>query len=62
MLFRSGFDATMKDPAFLEESRKAMQEVDPMTGAEIEASLNRNYAAPKALIDRAAELLATPAK
>lgn len=59
---RRGFDATMKDPAFLEESRKAMQEVDPMTGAEIEASLNRNYAAPKALIDRAAELLATPAK
>ncbi len=59
---RRGFDATMKDPAFLEEARKAMQEVDPLTGEEMDASLRRNYAAPKELVRRAAGVLATPAK
>ena len=57
---RRGFDATMKDPAFLEDARKAMQEVDPLTGEEMETSLRRNYAAPKELVKRAAELLTPP--
>jgi tripartite-type tricarboxylate transporter receptor subunit TctC len=57
---RRGFDATMKDPAFLAEAQKAMQEVDPLTGEEMEASLKRNYAAPKELIERAARLLTAP--
>ena len=59
---RRGFAATMKDPAFLEEARKAMQEVDPLTGEEMEASLKRNYAAPKELVARAAQLLTAPGK
>ena len=59
---RRGFDATMKDPAFLEEAHKAMQEVDPLTGEEMEQSLRRNYAAPKTLIERAAQLLTSPGK
>jgi hypothetical protein len=37
-----------------------MQEVDPLTGEEMEASLKRNYAAPKELIERAARLLTAP--
>ena len=59
---RRGFDATMRDPAFLEDARKAMQEVDPLSGEQMEQSLRRNYAVPKALIERAAQLLATPTK
>lgn len=59
---RRAFDATMRDPAFLEDARKAMQEVDPLTGEEMEQSLQRNYTAPKALVARAAQLLAAPAK
>ena len=39
-------------PAFLAEAQKAMHEVDPLTGEEMEASLKRNYAAPKELIER----------
>ena len=62
LAMRRGFDATMKDPAFLEDARKAMQEVDPLTGEEMEASMRRNYAAPKDLIRRAVELLTPPGK
>ena len=60
LAMRRGFDATMKDPAFLEDARKAMQEVDPLTGEEMEASLRRNYAVSKDLVQRAAELLTPP--
>ena len=60
LAMRRGFDATMKDPAFLEDARKAMQEVDPLTGEEMEDSLRRNYAVSKDLVRRAAELLTPP--
>jgi len=59
---RRGFDATMKDPDFLEDARKGMMEVDPLTGEEMKASLERNYKAEPALIKRAAELLASSEK
>ena len=59
---RRGFDATMKDPDFLEDARKGNMEVDPLTGEDMEASLKRNYAASPALIKRAAELLASGEK
>ena len=59
---RRGFDATMKDPDFLEDARKGMMEVDPLTGEEMKASLERNYKASPALIKRAAELLASSEK
>jgi len=59
---RRGFDATMKDPEFLEDARKGMMEVDPLTGEDMKASLERNYKASPALIKRAAELLASAEK
>jgi tripartite-type tricarboxylate transporter receptor subunit TctC len=62
LAMRRAFDAVMKDPAFLDEAKKVMLEVDPVTGEEMEEIIRRNYAAPKDLVKRAAELLATPAK
>jgi tripartite-type tricarboxylate transporter receptor subunit TctC len=57
---RRGFDETMRDPAFLEEAKKVSMDVDPLTGAEMQQILEHNYAAPKALVERAAKLLAVP--
>jgi hypothetical protein len=59
LALRRGFDATMKDPDFVEDARRGNMEVDPLTGEDMEASLKRNYAASPALIKRAAELLAS---
>ena len=62
LAMRRAFDAVMKDPGFLEEAKKAMMEVDPVTGEEMEEIIRRNYAAPKDLVRKAAALLASPAK
>jgi tripartite-type tricarboxylate transporter receptor subunit TctC len=53
---RRAFDATMKDPAFLAEAEKSMFDVDPLTGEEMEQILQRAYATPKAIVERAAQL------
>lgn len=56
-ILRTAFDATLKDAAFLAEAKKLQLEVDPLTGAQIEALLKTAYAAPKPLIARAARLV-----
>jgi len=52
------FDATMRDPAFLEDAKKQRLEVVPISGAQIDAFLADAYATPKPLVDRAAKILA----
>ena len=54
---RAAFDATVKDPDFLAESKKLLQEVNVMSGAEMERSIKAVYALPKEIIDRYAELI-----
>jgi tripartite-type tricarboxylate transporter receptor subunit TctC len=54
-VIRRGFEATLKDPAFLAEAEKTMLEVDPISGEEMEQMLKRAYATPKALVQKAAE-------
>jgi tripartite-type tricarboxylate transporter receptor subunit TctC len=54
---RRAFDATMTDPVFLADAKKARLFVDPASGAEIEALLARAYAAPPATVERAKILL-----
>jgi tripartite-type tricarboxylate transporter receptor subunit TctC len=54
---RAGFDATMKDPAFLAEAAAQKMEIDPVTGIEINALLERVHAAPPAVIARIRELV-----
>jgi tripartite-type tricarboxylate transporter receptor subunit TctC len=55
---RRAFDATMRDPAFLEDAAKQRLDVAAIGGAEIEAFLKDAYATPKPLVERAAKILA----
>jgi tripartite-type tricarboxylate transporter receptor subunit TctC len=54
---RAGFDATMKDDAFLTEAKAQKMEIDPVSGIEITALLERVHAAPEAVIARIRELV-----
>jgi tripartite-type tricarboxylate transporter receptor subunit TctC len=53
---RSAFDATMKDSAFLDDARRQHAEIDPVGGEEINALLDRVYAAPPEVVARIREL------
>jgi tripartite-type tricarboxylate transporter receptor subunit TctC len=55
---RDAFDATMTDPEFLAECDKQKLEVNPVSGAKLNAMLDRVYQTPKAVVDQVAELLA----
>jgi tripartite-type tricarboxylate transporter receptor subunit TctC len=55
-IVRRAFDATLKDPQFLADAEKALLEVDPLTGEAMAQALKEAYAAPPALVKRAAEL------
>ena len=52
-VLRRAFEATMKDPEYIAEARKLNLDVDPASGAEIDALLKRIYASPQAVIQRA---------
>jgi tripartite-type tricarboxylate transporter receptor subunit TctC len=52
---RESFDATMKDPEFLAETRKLSLDVEPVTGAEVEAVIREVYASPAAAVKLAAD-------
>ena len=54
---RTAFQETLRDPAFVTEAQKVQLEIEPMTGEEIDAMLARAYAAPKAIVQRAAALV-----
>ncbi len=51
---RAAFDAAMKDQALLEDAKAQNMEIDPVTGAAINALLDRVYGAPPALAARLA--------
>jgi tripartite-type tricarboxylate transporter receptor subunit TctC len=50
---RAAFVQTLKDPAFLDEAEKQGIEVQAVTGEDIHRLLERIYAAPKQVVDRA---------
>jgi tripartite-type tricarboxylate transporter receptor subunit TctC len=50
---RAAFDATMTDPAFLAEAEKTHLPISPMAGADVQKSVEKIYATPPALIERA---------
>jgi tripartite-type tricarboxylate transporter receptor subunit TctC len=54
---RSAFDATMKDPEFLDDARKQKADIDPVGGEEINALLDRVYSAPPDVVARIRELI-----
>jgi tripartite-type tricarboxylate transporter receptor subunit TctC len=55
---RRAFDATMRDPAFLEDTAKQRLDVAAITGEAIETFLRDAYATPKPLVERAGKILA----
>jgi hypothetical protein len=56
-LLRRAFDATMKDPEFLDEARRMTAEIDPMTGEEAQAAVARVLATPRELVARVQAIL-----
>jgi tripartite-type tricarboxylate transporter receptor subunit TctC len=48
---RAGFDATMKDAKFLSEAKKLKMEIDPLTGAELQAMVASMVKTPKHIVD-----------
>jgi tripartite-type tricarboxylate transporter receptor subunit TctC len=52
-ILRKAFDETMKDKAFLEDAEKARIDIDPLSGAKIQQVVDRLYATPPAIVDRA---------
>jgi len=56
-LLRRAFDATMKDPRFLEEAAKLQADIYPTTGEDVQELVARVYATPQPVIDRAKRLL-----
>jgi tripartite-type tricarboxylate transporter receptor subunit TctC len=54
---RAAFDATMRDPQFLDDAKLQKTEIDPVGGEAINALLDRVYAAPPDLVGRIRELI-----
>lgn len=54
---RQAFDATMKDADFLADAERNQMEIEPLTGAEIDAFLTKAYASPPEVIAQAAALV-----
>jgi tripartite-type tricarboxylate transporter receptor subunit TctC len=57
-MLRRGFDATMKDPAFLADAAKIQAEVLPTTGENVQKLVTKLYGSPKPVVDRVKKFLA----
>jgi tripartite-type tricarboxylate transporter receptor subunit TctC len=55
---QDAFDKTVRDPAFIEEARKAQLELDPVSGEELQRIVADILATPEPAARRLAELLA----
>jgi tripartite-type tricarboxylate transporter receptor subunit TctC len=55
---RAAFDATIKDPAFIEEAKKAQMEIDPVSGEELQRIVNDIVATPEHVAKRLGEIIA----
>jgi tripartite-type tricarboxylate transporter receptor subunit TctC len=54
---RAAFEATMRDPRFLEEAKKINLEVQPVAGERIEQLVAELYDAPQPVIEQARQVL-----
>lgn len=59
-LLRQAFDATMKDPSFLSDAKKAALEVNPISGEAIQTKINQILGFDGSVIKRAKELVKPP--
>ena len=60
LILRRAFDATMTDPAFLADARKARLEIAPTTGEEVQNAVHQVLSTPKAIIKETQAVLAGP--
>jgi hypothetical protein len=54
---RDAFDATMKDPAFLDEARRARLEIDPAPGVELARTAAEILSSPRPIRDKLAAII-----
>jgi tripartite-type tricarboxylate transporter receptor subunit TctC len=54
---RQAFDEAVKDPGFLEEAKRAMLEVDPLSGQEMTDIIKTLYETDRSIIERAMVIL-----
>jgi tripartite-type tricarboxylate transporter receptor subunit TctC len=59
-VLRRAFDDTMKDPEFLAEAQRLQLEIEPLSAREIDQLIADAYAAPRAIVRAAAELIEPP--
>ena len=52
-ILRDGFSATFKDKAFLADAQKMRIDIEPLDGAKVQALVEKLYASPKDLVERA---------
>jgi tripartite-type tricarboxylate transporter receptor subunit TctC len=52
-VLRGAFDTLVKDPAFLKDAERAKAQIDPTSGADLQADLIALFKAPKDIVDRA---------
>jgi len=55
---RAAFDATLQDPAFLDEASKLKLEVNPVSGANVDNLLGELYRTPKHIVEEARKAIA----
>ncbi len=55
---RDAFDATLKDPAFIEAAAAARIEINPIHGVQLQATAEKVLATPRALAERAKSIIA----
>jgi tripartite-type tricarboxylate transporter receptor subunit TctC len=58
--FRQAFDATVKDPALIEDAKKQRLELAPATGKEVEDLVNSVYAVPPDVIEKVKLIVVKP--
>ena len=61
-ILRRAFDATMKDPAFLDEAQRMAAEIDPMSGAEVQNAVAQVLATPKELVKKIQSIIESVGK
>jgi tripartite-type tricarboxylate transporter receptor subunit TctC len=52
-VLRTAFDATMRDPQFVADAQKVGVDVSPLPGAKVQELVQKLYATPKSIVERA---------
>jgi hypothetical protein len=56
-MLRDAFNATMKDPEFIEEVKKQKLDLEPEDGPHLEALIKQIYSTPKPIVDKIGKLI-----